>query len=151
MFTLKVWRKNAPFYLKFLYEIMPRQMKAVVDAQGGHTKQLMYISHGICFIYWINWLYLKKVTNFDLDSTYISVMDEQTRQTRTNGWMDRWIDRRTDRWTDRPMDGRFVLKSWISLTLYYHTVIVMLPLSILFLLLYVGFLAYLQSIWKDNW
>ena len=45
----------------------------------------------------------------------------------------------------------FQQHKWISLTLYYHTVIVMLPLSILFLLLYVGFLAYLQSIWKDNW
>ena len=47
MFTLKVWRKIAPFYLKFLYKSRPRQMKAVVDAQGGHTKYLMYILHGI--------------------------------------------------------------------------------------------------------
>ena len=47
MFTIKVWRKGVPFYPKFLYPSMPRQMKAVVDAQGGHTKYLMYILHGI--------------------------------------------------------------------------------------------------------
>ena len=34
----KVWGKITPSYLKSLYESMPRRMKAVVDAQGGHTK-----------------------------------------------------------------------------------------------------------------
>ena len=34
----KVWEKITPSYLKSLYESMPRRMKAVVDAQGGHTK-----------------------------------------------------------------------------------------------------------------
>ena len=42
MCTLKVRRKITPFYLKFLYKSMPWQIKAVVDAQGGHTKHLMY-------------------------------------------------------------------------------------------------------------
>ena len=35
---LKVWNKITPAYLQSLYESMPRQMQAVVDAQGGHTK-----------------------------------------------------------------------------------------------------------------
>ena len=30
--------KITPSYLKSLYESMPRRMKPVVDAQGGHTK-----------------------------------------------------------------------------------------------------------------
>ena len=34
----KVWEKITPSYLKSLYESMPRRMKAIVDAQGGHTK-----------------------------------------------------------------------------------------------------------------
>ena len=64
MCTLKVRRKITPFYLKFLYESMLRRMKAVVNAQRGHTKHLIYSLHGICNIFWINCLYLKKVTNF---------------------------------------------------------------------------------------
>ena len=36
--TLIVWNKITPAYLQSLYESMPRQMQAVVDAQGGHTK-----------------------------------------------------------------------------------------------------------------
>ena len=64
MCSLKVRRKITPFYLKFLYETMPRRMKAVVDAQGGHTKHFMYFLDGIFNIFWINCLYLKKVTNF---------------------------------------------------------------------------------------
>ena len=36
--ALMACRKIRPPYLKFLYASMPRLMKAVVDAQGGHTK-----------------------------------------------------------------------------------------------------------------
>ena len=35
MLALKVWRMIIPSYLKSLYKSMPRQMKAVVDAQWG--------------------------------------------------------------------------------------------------------------------
>ena len=34
----KVWRQVTPDYLEKLYESMPRQMEAVIQAQGGHTK-----------------------------------------------------------------------------------------------------------------
>ena len=33
-----VWKNITPAYLRSLYELMPRWMKAVVDAEGGHTK-----------------------------------------------------------------------------------------------------------------
>ena len=36
--ALKAWRKISPTYLKSLYKSMLRRMKAVLDAQGGHTK-----------------------------------------------------------------------------------------------------------------
>ena len=49
MFTLKVWRKIVPFCLKFLYKT--RRMKAVVEAQRGNTKYLLYILHRICVVY----------------------------------------------------------------------------------------------------
>ena len=32
------WTSITPENLNMLYESMPRQMQAVVDAQGGHTK-----------------------------------------------------------------------------------------------------------------
>ena len=35
---LRVWRGITPAYLKKLYELMPRRMKAVIDVGGGHTK-----------------------------------------------------------------------------------------------------------------
>ena len=60
MFTLKVWRKTAPFYLKFLFKSTPRQMNAVVDAEGGYTKYIMYLLHGICIIYCNSTTRLKK-------------------------------------------------------------------------------------------
>ena len=34
----KVWRQVTLEYLNKLYESMPRQMQAVIQAQGGHTK-----------------------------------------------------------------------------------------------------------------
>ena len=34
----KVWINITQEYLASFYESMPRQMQAVVDAQGGHTK-----------------------------------------------------------------------------------------------------------------
>ena len=34
----KVWMNITQEYLASFYESMPRQMQAVVDAQGGHTK-----------------------------------------------------------------------------------------------------------------
>ena len=46
--AFRVWGKIAPSYLKSLYESMPRHMKAVVDAQGGHTK---YSGIVLCIIY----------------------------------------------------------------------------------------------------
>ena len=33
-----VWKNITPAYLRSLNELMPRRMKAVVDAEGGHTK-----------------------------------------------------------------------------------------------------------------
>ena len=34
----KVWRMVQPDYLQKLYHSMPQQMRAVVEAQGGHIK-----------------------------------------------------------------------------------------------------------------
>ena len=36
--ALKVWMNITQEYLASLYESMPHQMQAVVDAQGGHMK-----------------------------------------------------------------------------------------------------------------
>ena len=54
MFTLKVWKKITQFYINLFYESIQRRMKAVANAQKGHTNYLMYILHRICIIYWIN-------------------------------------------------------------------------------------------------
>ena len=35
---LAVWRSITPEYLEKLYELTPRGMLAVIEAQGGHTK-----------------------------------------------------------------------------------------------------------------
>ena len=35
---LKVWKNITPAYLRSLYESMPRRMRAVVEANSGHTK-----------------------------------------------------------------------------------------------------------------
>ena len=36
--ALKVWKNLTPAYLRSLYKSMPRRMRAVVEADGGHTK-----------------------------------------------------------------------------------------------------------------
>ena len=36
--ALKVWKQITPEYLEKLYESMPRQMAAVIEANGGPTK-----------------------------------------------------------------------------------------------------------------
>ena len=38
LMALKLWENIKPFYLQFRYESIPRHMKAVVDANRGHTK-----------------------------------------------------------------------------------------------------------------
>ena len=58
----KRWSKNLrkilPIFLKSLHRSMPRRMKAVVTAQGGHVSYQIYSRMIFYIIYWTNQLIL---------------------------------------------------------------------------------------------
>ena len=61
---LKVWRKIPPSCLQSLYKSMPRRMRAVVEAQGGHANYQVRYRYVNCTILSKKHSLIKNAINF---------------------------------------------------------------------------------------